>query len=130
MSGEKELAWRWASRERLSEEQWQEVIEALPPSVASRARNGASTRNFVEAVLWVADTGASWTSLPSGYGDHRGHYVHFIRWANSYIWHAVIHRLGTVDISTRLQSLLHRYETSKQARDFKASGNRTPSRGS
>lgn len=121
MNEKDEMAWRWASRERLSQEQWQEVIEALPPGVAARARNGASTRNFVEAVLWVADTGASWTSLPSSYGDHRGHYVHFIRWANAYIWHAIIRRLGTAEMATKLQSLLHKYETSKQARTFRSS---------
>lgn len=77
---------------RISDDEWNKIVRrALPSRVQKRALNApVEMRTFVEAVLWLADTGLAWRMLPNEYGGPwRTHYVRFIRWAEKDIWHGV-----------------------------------------
>jgi transposase len=43
-------------------------------------------RRFVNAVLWIARTGAPWRDLPPGYGGWSNTHRRFIRWRDRGVW--------------------------------------------
>jgi transposase len=61
----------------------------LPGKVTDGGRTAADDRLFVEAVLWVARTGAPWRDLPEEFGPWKSVYKRFSRWEQSRVWHRV-----------------------------------------
>jgi transposase len=101
---------QWSIMQRLSAQEWQVLMNALPGRVGARARHGGNTRRFIEAVLWVAQTGAYWSDLPREFGSWHGIYVRFIRWAQDGNWAEVITRLDPQEQRSQdLQALVQRY---------------------
>lgn len=54
-------------------------------------------RNFVDAVVWIAKTGAPWRDLPERFGSWKTIYNRFHRWANRDMWRAVFRAVATSD---------------------------------
>ncbi|TQM06567.1 putative transposase of IS4/5 family DUF4096 [Pseudoxanthomonas sp. 3HH-4] len=101
---------QWPITQRLSTEEWNFLMQALPGRVGARARHGGNARRFIEAVLWVAQTGAYWSDLPREFGSWHGIYVRFIRWAQDGNWNEVLARFDQQDQRARdLQALVERY---------------------
>ena len=71
----------------LTDKQW-EALEPLAKKVIHRpgGGRGKDDRLFVEAVLWIARTGAPWRDLPSDYGSWNTVYSRFRRWRDSGRW--------------------------------------------
>ena len=88
---------QWPIMQRLTAEEWKLVMQALPGRVGARARHGGNARRFIEAVLWVAQTGAYWSDLPRDYGSWHGIYVRFIRWSQDGNWNEVLARFDPKD---------------------------------
>lgn len=65
----------------MSDAQWQRVAPLLPGKVGDPGRSGANNRRFLEAVLWMARTGAPWRDLPAAFGKWNSIFVRFRRWA-------------------------------------------------
>ena len=74
---------QWPIMQRLADDEWKVLMQALPGRVGARARQGGNARRFIEAVLWVAQTGAYWSDLPRDFGSWHGIYVRFIRWTGT-----------------------------------------------
>jgi transposase len=56
----------------LLDDQWERIKDLLPGKVSDQGVTARDNRLFVEAVLWVAQTGAPWRDLPEFYGHwHR-----------------------------------------------------------
>ena len=80
--GRKTTKCRFAlDRTVLSEAQWQRVAPLLPGKVGDPGRSAADNRRFLEAVLWIARTGAPWRDLPAAFGNWNSVFVRFRRWA-------------------------------------------------
>ena len=82
------------SRRVLSETMWLECEAALR---AVRDRRGAkpelSERDFLEAVLYLARTGAPWRDLPAEFGEWITVYMRFRRWEKAGVWRGLWEQL-------------------------------------
>lgn len=59
-------------------------MEPLLPSFGRPSVRG--NRNFLNAVLWIAKTGAPWRDLPERFGPWKTHYNRFRLWARKDVW--------------------------------------------
>jgi transposase len=65
----------------LSDDQWNRVAPLLPGKQGDPGRSGENNRMFLEAVLWMARTGAPWRDLPGDFGNWNSVFQRFRRWA-------------------------------------------------
>jgi transposase len=68
-------------RSCLSDGQWNKIAHLLPGKSGDPGRSGADNRLFVEAMLWIARTGAPWRDLPVSFGNWNSVFQRFRRWA-------------------------------------------------
>lgn len=117
---------QWNVLQRMSAEEWAQMMQVLPGRIGARARHGGNARRFVEAVLWVAQTGAYWSDLPRGYGPWHGIYVRFIRWAQDGNWNGVLAKFEEndqrrVDLAALVERYLKRNNTKHLSRMMRSS---------
>ena len=117
---------QWPIMERLTADEWKRLMHALPGRVGARARHGGNARRFIEAVLWVAQTGAYWSDLPRDFGSWHGIYVRFIRWAQDGNWTQVLAHFDkddqrAIDLHALIERYLHRNNTKHLSRGMRAS---------
>ena len=65
----------------LSKQQWERIAPKLPGKPGDPGATARDNRMFVEAVLWIARTGAPWRDLPREFGKWFTVYTRFWRWA-------------------------------------------------
>ena len=68
-------------RRILSDAQWERVAPLLPGKPGDPGRSGQDNRGFLEAVLWIARTGAPWRDLHPEFGRWNSIFRRFRRWA-------------------------------------------------
>jgi transposase len=64
----------------LSDAQWERVAPLLPGKPGDPGRHGSDNRRFLEAVLWIARTGAPWRDLSGIFGHWNSVFRRFRRW--------------------------------------------------
>lgn len=67
-------------RQELSDAVWERIEPHLPGKASDPGRTGRDNRLFVEAILWLARSGAHWRVLPAEYGKWNSVYQRFNRW--------------------------------------------------
>ena len=65
---------------------WQTIYAFLKTCSGIYVGDELECRHFVEAILWVARSGAQWRLLPASYGKWNSIYKRFARWSNKQIW--------------------------------------------
>ena len=70
----------------LSPERWPKVLEFLRSQPDLYVGKEADCKRFIEAVLWIARTGAQWRMLPAEYGNWNSIYKRFARWCDHGVW--------------------------------------------
>lgn len=81
-------------RHELSDEQWDRIKDLLPGQPGKRGDNGKDNRLFLNAVFWIAKTGAPWRDLPERLGDWKNTHRRFSRWAKAGVWEKVFKALN------------------------------------
>src|SRR5436309_2275145 len=61
----------------LRDDQWERVKHLLSGKETDRGVTAKDNRLFLEAVLWIARTGAPWRDLPRYFGNWNSVYVRF-----------------------------------------------------
>ena len=56
------------SRRNLTDHQWEVLKNMIPGKAGDPGRTGNDNRLFLDAVLWMARTGAPWRDLPGSFG--------------------------------------------------------------
>lgn len=82
------------TRELLSDEKWAKIEAMLPGKASDSGVTAADNRRFIEAVLWIARTGAPWRDLPAELGNWHTTYTRFNRWCKRGRWLAIMSALG------------------------------------
>ena len=83
------------ARHTISGRDWRRVRGLLP-----KRGPKADNRRFVNAVLWVARTGAPWRDLPTRFGKWNTAWRRFRRWAGAGVWDRVLAAVRDPDVST------------------------------
>jgi putative transposase len=82
-------------RHELTDAQWAEVSKLLPTRTGPQSLRG--DRNFINAVLWIAKTGAPWRDLLVRFGPWKTIYNRFDRWSKREVWRNIFHALALSD---------------------------------
>lgn len=56
-------------RYEITDQQWQKIDHLLPGRAGHVGQTAADNRLFINAVLWVARSGAPWRDLPERFGN-------------------------------------------------------------
>jgi transposase len=84
-------------RYELSDREWERIEPLTAGKAGDSGVTGKDNRQFVNAVLWIARTGAPWRDLPERYGQWNSIYQRFNRWAKTGIWARIFMALQDID---------------------------------
>lgn len=68
-------------RYELTDQEWEQIAPLLPPEKNSRpGRPSKDNRLMINAMIWIARSGAPWRDLPERYGSWNSVYSRFRKW--------------------------------------------------
>ncbi len=70
----------------LRDDQWHRIYAYVTDEPKIHYRKESDIRCFVEAVFWMARSGAQWRLLPREFGRWNSVYKHFSRWSELSVW--------------------------------------------
>ena len=82
------------ARRELRDDQWKRIKELLPGKASDPGRTATDNRTFVDAVLWIARTGAHWRELPEQFGTWNRVFQRYTRWAKAGVWERMFRQLA------------------------------------
>jgi putative transposase len=85
-------------RYEITDQQWQKMESLLPGKSGDVGRSAVDNRLFINAVLWIARSGAPWRDLPERFGKWNSVYRRFRRWAQEDIWQKIFEALQEPDL--------------------------------
>jgi len=85
-------------RHAIRDEDWDRIKDLLPGRAGQPGVTAKDNRLFVDAVLWIAKTGAPWRDLPERFGKWNSVWRRFDRWARKGVWHKVFKQLQDPDL--------------------------------
>ena len=78
----------------LTDRQWHVIYAFLQTQPHLYVRQEAKVRQFVEAVLWLLDSGAKLRRLPKDQGKWNSVYKRFARWCERGVWEALFQHVS------------------------------------
>lgn len=81
-------------RFELTDDQYKRIEHLLPGKPTDPGASARDNRLFIDAILWIARTGAPWPDLPERFGKYDTAYQRFNRWAKSGVLAHVMEILG------------------------------------
>jgi transposase len=85
-------------RHAISDDQWNRIQGFLPGQAGHPGVTAKDNRRFVDAVLWIAKTGAPWRDLPERFGNWNSVWRRFDRWARKGVWQRLFEALRDPDL--------------------------------
>jgi len=85
-------------RHAIRDEDWDRIKDLLPGREGLRGVTAKDNRLFLDAVLWIAKTGAPWRDLPDRFGNGNSIWRRFDRWARKGLWQKVFEVLQDPDL--------------------------------
>ena len=89
-------------RHEISDEQWEAVKDLIPGREGQPGVTGNDNRLFLNAVLWIAKTGAPWRDLPERFGNWNSVFQRFNRWCKSGTFGKIMKELQDPDLEVLL----------------------------
>jgi|ERR1700677_2995080 transposase len=85
-------------RHAISDENWERIKDLLPGRPDQPGWTSQDNRLFIDAILWLAKTGAPWRDLPERFGKWNSVWRRFDRWCRKGTWQAVFEALQDPDL--------------------------------
>jgi transposase len=85
-------------RHEIKDEDWDRIKDMLPGRPGDPGVTAKDNRLFLNAVLWIAKTGAPWRDLPERFGPWNSAWKRFDRWAKKGVWGRVFGALQDPDL--------------------------------
>jgi transposase len=81
-------------RHEISQSAWERIEHLLPGRPGDVGVTAADNRLFINAVYWIAKTGAPWRDLPARFGRWNSVFQRFNRWSKKGVWQRVAEALS------------------------------------
>ena len=78
----------------LSDEEWEFFRPFLAERGSAGGRPPADHRRVLDAIFWIARTGAPWRDLPAELGNWNSVWRQFRRWSESGVWDVMLQALA------------------------------------
>jgi len=85
-------------RHAISDDDWARIKDLLPGQPGQHGKVAKDNRLFIDAVLWIAKTGAPWRDLPERFGNWNSAWRRFDRWARKGVWQRAFEALQDPDL--------------------------------
>jgi transposase len=85
-------------RHEIKDEDFERIKDRLPGQPGDPGVTAKDNRLFINAVLWIAKTGAPWRDLPERFGPWGSVWKRFDRWAKKGVWKRVFEELQDPDL--------------------------------
>jgi transposase len=85
-------------RHAISDADWDRIQDLLPGRPGQTGWLARDNRLFLDAVLWIAKTGAPWRDLPERFGPWNTVWKRFDRWSQKGTWRLVFEALQDPDL--------------------------------
>ena len=85
-------------RYEISDADWERIKDLLPGQPGQHGGVAEDNRRFLNAVLWIARTGAAWEDLPERLGKGNSQWRRFDRWARAGRWDSILAVLRDPDL--------------------------------
>ena len=89
-------------RHKISDDAWRRIESRWPGRLGDPGRSAADNRLFVNAVLWIARTGAPWRDLPERSSEWNSVFQRFNRWCKRGVWKSVLEAWQDPDLECLL----------------------------
>lgn len=87
-----------ARRHEISDCQWEAIKDLLPGQEGDPGGTAADNRLFINAILWIAKTGAPWRDLPDRFGKWNSVFQRFSRWCKAGVFSKILEHLQNLDL--------------------------------
>jgi transposase len=85
-------------RHAISDEDWARIRDLLPGRPGQHGKVAKDNRLFIDAVRWIAKTGAPWRDLPERFGNWNSVWRRFDRWSKKGVWRRIFDALQDQDL--------------------------------
>jgi transposase len=85
-------------RHEIADDYWERIKDLLPGRPGDPGVTAKDNRLFINAVLWIAKTGAPWRDLPERFGRWDTVWKRFDRWSKKGAWERVFEALQDPDL--------------------------------
>jgi transposase len=77
-------------RHEITDDQWDAIKDFLPGKAGDRGVTAKDNRLFVNAVMWIAKTGAPWRDLPEHFGAWNSVFQRYNRWCKTGVFKSIM----------------------------------------
>jgi transposase len=85
-------------RHAIKDADWERIKHLLPGQPGQHGKVAKNNRLFIDAILWIAKTGAPWRDLPEYFGNWNSVWRRLDRWAKKGVWQRVFEALQDPDL--------------------------------
>jgi transposase len=89
-------------RHEISDDNWESLRDLLPGQEGDPGATAKDNRLFVNAIMWIAKTGAPWRDLPERFGNWNSVFQRFNRWCKTGVFQTIMEKLQDPDLGVLL----------------------------
>ena len=84
-------------RHAISDDSWDRIKDLLPGKAGDPGVTAKDNRLFIDAIVWMAKTGAPWRDMPERFGNSNSVWRRFDRGSKKGVWERVFRALRDSD---------------------------------